>query len=108
MSGVRGASPAHVADASGFAVLHGVCRILWPHSTIAVTAWQFLAGAGQGMGNAEQTLGHPLQIGCQRHWRPIDKDVHHSTPFDTKLVGAKGLSGAAATATPVSIGYSDG
>jgi hypothetical protein len=47
----------------------------------SITAWQFLAGADQGMGDAEETLGHDLQIGCQRYRRPIDVDVdHHSSP----------------------------
>jgi hypothetical protein len=41
------------------------------------------------MGDIEETLGHDLQIGCQRHWRTIDVNVnHHSTP----LIAAGGLS----------------
>jgi hypothetical protein len=33
------------------------------------------------MGEFEETLGHDLQIGCQRYRRTIDVDVdHHSTP----------------------------
>jgi hypothetical protein len=40
------------------------------------------------MGDIEETLGHDLQIGCQRHWRTIDVNVnHHSTP----LIAAGGL-----------------
>jgi hypothetical protein len=39
------------------------------------------AGTGQGMDDIEETLGHDLQIGCQRYRRTIDEDAdHHSTP----------------------------